>query len=274
MRTFAVVALSLVIAVRAFAEEPRDARTERRLLAMRVLEAIDAERFTRELFEVVFQSRWPRTVIPDDLPPQVKEALTAQAVKQEADITEVRSRLYQRFDLRGFVEETDLPIVESRFTDDELREVAAFARTKAGQKTLALMGELSAATVTRGKTQLEEPIEQIAEELLNEESEKDPMEKTRRDIMLIGIAMTEYLAGHEELPAAYTVEDMRRALSPALDRTPLIDGWGEPYVLVLSADRKHYRVASGGEDRRIEWESRVMGAKGNGDDLVLQDLSW
>ena len=77
--------------------------------------------------------------------------------------------------------------------------------------------------------------------------------RTAGDLREMGIAFAAYALEHYSLYPAGNLDAIERKISPAyLAFFPRLDGWGAPYRVETSTDRKHYRIVSAGADGSFE----------------------
>jgi hypothetical protein len=82
---------------------------------------------------------------------------------------------------------------------------------------------------------------------------------TMADMRSLATSVEAYAVDNKDLyPAAATLDALIPMIEPVYIRTaPAVDAWGHPYVFVPSADRRSYRIISGGSDGATDpksWE--------------------
>lgn len=128
------------------------------------------------------------------------------------------------------------PVLDQMFSPAEMRQVATFANTFAGQKFIALLPQL------------------VAEKMKAAEAkQQEPWQKTMTDLRTIATAAEAYATDENKYPDVTSYESLSGVLSPTYIKTvPERDAWGTPYLCVVSSDRQHYRFVSAGADQHFE----------------------
>jgi len=143
------------------------------------------------------------------------------------------------------------------FSNDELRQMADFFRTKAGQKTAELVTGMGRFAFAAPPPYLIEQIRAVQEEIEKEKTTDHPDLATMRDLRIIATCLEARATDVNEYPTVLTVEELKPLLEPVYVRKlPLVDGWGTPYAYV--SDGRSYRVVSAGADRRFDSASRHL----------------
>lgn len=215
--------------------------------------------------------------------PEQKTKFETEMTQQRQKVRTMLDRLFARIDYAKYDAEVYLPVFEKEYTTDELRELIAFYKTKAGQKTAHAMPELSVGAFIHGMQLLQLDAMNVEKEMEKEEEDKRPQwDRTMHDIRTIATATEAYMTDENKVPDVHDIAGLAKALEPTYVRTlPQTDAWGETYVFVVSPDRLHYRIVSRGADKRLEAGSdmlqviadKVPPRKSNSldDDFIYQD---
>jgi uncharacterized protein DUF2059 len=247
-RTFAVVLLSL-FATTSFAEDPRLAK---RNAIRETLKVIDAKSLMESMLAMTFVG----ASIADCDPALL-------------------DRVFARLDYPSYADDVYSPALDSAFTTEELQELAAFFKTKSGQKIVKLYAGLSASM-----TMSAQRLESIAHEIRAEEAQ--PWKRSMDDLRAVATAAEAYATDENKYPQVESYGELRPILSPTyILKMPEADAWGTPFAYVVSADGRHYRFVSAGADHRFEAESfqieevpeQVQGrvTAGADADIIFQD---
>jgi uncharacterized protein len=283
-RIAAAVLFAVFSVVQLFAQA--DSRAEKRSAALEVLKAIDSKHLTQSMIELLTTGMMDRMAPPDvasKMSTEEKARFDKQMTQQRQKMRTMLDRLFARIDYAKYDAEVYLPIFEKEYTSDELRELVAFYKTKAGQKTALAIPELSIGAFVHGMQLLQQDAMDVEKEIAKEEEDKRPQwDRTMRDIRTIATATEAYMTDENKVPDVHDIAALAKVLEPTYVRTlPQTDGWGEAYVFVVSPDRLHYRIVSKGADKRLEAGSDVLQAiadkvpprKSNSldDDFIYQD---
>lgn len=268
-----VLALVVLTALPLFA----DPRAEKSHLIAELLEIIDAKSLTQASFDAIFETMsGMRTRSSEDVPEEYRAQWEATRKAQEEEMRVFRERFFTRIDYVKYADQTYVPLFDKQFNADELKELIAFFKTKAGQKMVKLIPDLGVGAMAKGQALLESAAKETQEELEKEDAAKHPWKKTMADIRTIATALEARATDTDEYPKA-SFEQLEGLLQPTYIREiPKVDVWGTSYVYV--GDGEHYRIVSAGADRTFEWSSRQieLGAEArsskNADtDIVFQD---
>lgn len=169
------------------------------------------------------------------------------ATTASADIASKRAAIHEM--LRAI--DADAPDDSKAFqafdrtmTEADAKEAIAFFRSSAGQHFLIASHDASNANLQR----LEDAID------------TSHKKRTMADMRSISVSIEAYWTDHEKYPAAKTVDDLAKDLSPDYIRTmPRIDAWGHAYVYRVNGE--HFTLTSWGKD----------GKAGTPDDLIIED---
>ena len=165
---------------------------------------------------------------------------------------------FQKVFSKAEIESDLVNLYMERFSEKELREIAAFCKTPAGRKAIAAMPDLikEASEIGMKRAQehgyeLDEMIEQAKEEREGQPSatDGDAQRRTVADIRNTGTAMFSWLTDQVGAAAAgqsqveldrYSLlsrEELQEILVPQYMQTvPEKDGWGNPYEYYLNVE--------------------------------------
>ncbi|MGH7488939.1 MAG: DUF2059 domain-containing protein, partial [bacterium] len=182
-----MVAAFLFIALPLFAQSATESRAERQQLVRELLKVIDSKRLTQSMLDVLFN----KMLAPNEevaaaessLPKEQAEKFAAQKKKAAEQLRVFRERLFARIDFATYDEQVYIPLFEKTYSAAELRELIVFFKTKAGQKTSALLPDLSLGAFMKGSELLGQTANEISEEMRKEEDAKRPKdERTLSDL--------------------------------------------------------------------------------------------
>ncbi|MEA2562725.1 MAG: uncharacterized protein QOH06_4229 [Acidobacteriota bacterium] len=211
---------------------------------------------------------------------------------------------FQKVFSKAEIESDMVKLYMERFSEKELREIAAFAKTPAGRKAIAAMPELIREASEIGMKRAQEHGYQLDEMIAKakEESESQPaftdseaQKRTVADIRNTGTAMFSWLtdqvgaaaAGQSQTEpsdevdmdrySALSYEEVQTILLPQYMQTvPERDGWGYPYEYYLNVEnplaQQVMGIRSPGRDGRFSADSYTVTAF-DPDDLD-QDIVW
>ncbi len=170
---------------------------------------------------------------------------------------EVFRRVTSRIDYAKLADDWYGEYLRDNFSNDELRQMADFFRTRAGQKTTKLVAGLGSIVLTEPSPYLVEQIRAVREEIEKEEGVDHPELATMKDLRIIATCLEARATDTNEYPTVLTIEELKPLLQPTYVRKlPLADAWGTPYAYV--SDGRSYRIVSAGADRRFESASRHL----------------
>lgn len=247
----AVLALLLVLlAVPSFAEV--DPRTEKKRLIAELIEVIDAKRLTQASFEVLL-GNLQRIRVDGVEDEEQKAMLESENERMKA----FRDRLFTRIDYAKLVDDVYAPMFDKHFTSEELKDLIAFFKTKAGQKLVVILPEFGVGRLMQGNEIMQEATASAQEEMENEENAKHPWRKTMADIRSLATALEARATDVNEYPKSMSLDELEPLVSPVYIKTmPRLDAWGTPFLYV--GDAEHYRIVSAGADKRFEWNARQL----------------
>jgi len=254
----------LFLAFPLLAQSTTETRVERQQLVRELLKVIDSKRLTQSMLDVMFNRMLGVTegMRPADpsLPKEKAEMIQAQRKKAEEQVRVFRERLFARVDFASYDDQVYVPLFEKTYSAAELRELIAFFKTKAGQKTATLLPDLSLGAFLNGTELLKRDANAVAEELRAEEDAKKPLEEqTMRDLRTVATAIESYATDENHYPKVSSYGDLKAILSPTYIRDlPEKDGWGTPYRYSVSTDGQHYRLVSAGADHQFEGGSDTI----------------
>ncbi len=245
MKRFAIAVLVLVLAESVAADEKR----EKRMLIGELMKVMDAPGYHRSVFEMT---------VGDD---------------------EMLKRAAARLDYGTICDEMDVDILDRAFTAAELRDAIAFLKTKAGQKTLHAIAEVTVASAPAVVAKASEAYIAIMQEEIRDRYAKKPWLQTLDDMRSIATAAEAYDTDNNRYPAAASMEDLRKFLEPTYIRTlPAKDFWGNDFVWHISPDAQHYRIISAGAEGQLSFDSEILDVNAQrkesdslDDDIIYQD---
>jgi hypothetical protein len=202
---------------------------------------------------------------------EVKEQLVAEVLElidlrklAEANLTlhagqeteGLRERVLARLDYAKLGAELYAPIFRDEFTVDELKELRAFYRTKAGQKSAGILTTLANAMLMGSSAYLDEQVREVHDELAREKRKDRPYLATMEDLRHIATSLESRATDTNEYPKVAFAD-----LPPLLEPTyvmalPRVDAWGTPFA--YASDGTSYRLVSAGADKKFEWQSRQL----------------
>jgi hypothetical protein len=264
-----------------------DARAEKRALISDLLKVIDSKQLTQSMMEMLTLRMMDDATetAPSDgrsATPEGKRAMEARAAQRQKTRA-MLDRLFARIDYVKYDQEVYVPIFEKHFSADELRELIAFYKTRTGARVAHVIPELAMGALIRGMNVIREDASAVSAEMAKEEEARKPAwDRTMRDIRTIATASEAYATDENHYPIATNMSELKKVLEPVYVRElPEKDGWGEPYIYTVSADRQRYRIVSKGADRQLEFGSDkiedkpvVRKSQRLEDDLIYQDGSF
>ena len=256
--TTLAISLSVFPAAALIGETAADARQQKRDAINQLLKVIDVKELTQLTFRQVMERMTEMGAQEEaQLSPEERAKYKEQREKQAEKMRTFRDRLFTRIDYVKFGEEVYYPIFDKNYSLEEVKALTEFFGTKAGAKTARLLPELSIASLLNGTQMLQELAQTIGQEMENEENAKKPWRKTMSDLRTVATALEARATDENEYPDVKTYEELEPILSPTYIRTlPKTDSWGNPYIYAGSADKQHYRLVSGGADKKADWDSR------------------
>lgn len=264
-RSIPILAASLLfLAVPLLAQTNTDTRAERQQLVRELLKVIDSKKLTQSMLDVLFNrmlgTAEAMQATESSMPKEQLEKLREQRKKQEEDFRVLRERLWARVDFATYDEKVYVPLFEKTYSSAELRELLVFFKTKAGQKTSALLADLSLGAFLTGSDLLSKDINQISEEMHAEDEAKKPKDqRTMSDLRSVATAIEAYATDENHYPKVSSYGELKSILSPIYIRdVPEKDAWGTPYRYSVSTDGSHYRLVSAGSDGQFEGGSDMI----------------
>jgi hypothetical protein len=243
VKSAAIALFCLAIALPSFAQ---DERTAKRALIAEVLDIIDAKALTQASFDIAFNKVMEAGAAEGEQSEEYKEEIEQMKV--------FRERLYNRIDYAKYAEEIYAPLFDEHYTADELRQLIAFYKTKAGQKSVRMLPELAIGGLMKGMTLLEQAARETAEELQKEETQKHPWKSTMADMRTLAVALEARATDVESYPET-DLSGLKPLLEPTYVQTlPEKDAWGTPFLYI--GNGRQYRIVSAGADKRFEWNAR------------------
>lgn len=187
----------------------------------------------------------------------------------ETELKEVHKNMSEDAETREGVEAMLLPIYDEMFTEEELTTLVAFFKSGIGKKFADLQVELQ----QRGW-----PILQArAAGGAARDSEHQRFSQTNANIFVLVTASETYAIDHNAYPDPSDMPHLASVLSPTyVADMPQKDGWGHPFVYIVSDDKAKYRFVSGGPDGKIDPESLTLGTKPRAgtDDFIYENGEW
>jgi hypothetical protein len=238
-----------------------DERARKQQLVTELMKALDVKQLTQSMIETVMgRMSEGRPASVDASSDSASTRQADAALKKEREHLEAfRLRLYARIDYVKFANEVYVPLFTKTFSGDELEQLVAFCRTKAGQKFIGLMPNLSMNVIMDGMRLFQPDMTAVEDELQNEELAREPEKKALHDILAMATAAEAYATDTNKYPDVHSLDDLEKVLSPTYIKTlPKLDPWGQPYVWLTSADHAHYRIVCGGSDKHVDGSSEVI----------------
>jgi hypothetical protein len=236
MRQVLICAVMLLTSTGLFAQADRAA------LVDEVVTVLDRE-MNRELLV------WMASTIA------VKEISPGGVKETETAGPNARLIFQKFFHSREFTSLVLRPWVEETFTTAELQDVAKMLRAPAGQKLISAVTGSPGTLMERAATHLRP---QLMESLFGQRGAEEmtrlsKIKRTAADIRTLATASEAYAIDNKGFPPARDLDELDRFLSPTyVKRMPRLDAWGNPLQYIVSQDRTHYRILSGGADGIIE----------------------
>jgi hypothetical protein len=241
-----------------------ETRVERQQLVRELLKVIDSKRLTQSMLDVMFNRMLGATeamqTTDASMPKEKLEKLQAQRKQAEEHMRVFRERLFARVDFATYDDQVYVPLFEKTYSAAELRELIAFFKTKADQKTSTLLPDLSLGAFLKGSELLTKDANAVMAEIRAEEEAKKPQEeRTMKDLRSVATAIEAYATDENHYPKALSYGDLKAILSPTYIRDfPEKDSWGTAYRYSVSNDGAHYRLVSAGSDRQFEGGSDMI----------------
>jgi len=263
-RRFVPIALAaLFLVLPLLAQSTTETRAERQQLVRELLKVIDSKRLTQSMLDLMFNRVLGMTDAMQadaSIPKDKLEKVQAQRKKAQEQMRVFRERLFARVDFATYDDQVYAPLFEKTYSAAELRELIAFFKTKAGQKTSALLPDISLGAFMKGSELLNKDASAVMEELRAEEEAKRPQEeKTMSDLRAVATAIETYATDTNSYPKVASYSDLKPILSPTYIRNfPEKDGWGTAYRYSASTDGQHYRLVSAGSDHQFEGGSDMV----------------
>src|SRR5437588_1925136 len=208
----AMVLLTMASAGQLFAQS--DARAEKRAVALEVLKAIDSKHLTQSMIELLTSSMTEHPMSPEmaaRMSPEQKTKFETEMTQQRQKVRTLLDRLFARIDYAKYDAEVYLPVFEKEYTTDELRELIAFYKTKAGQKTAHAMPELSVGAFIHGMQLLQQDAMNVEKEMEKEEEDKRPQwQRTMHDIRTIATATEAYMTDENKVPDVHDIAGLAK----------------------------------------------------------------
>lgn len=255
-----------------------DDRAVKRQLVSELIELLDVKALMQASFDALTAGM--QSTPADEVPEEYREEYEARLKAENERLRLFRERLFTRVDHTKLVDEVYAPLIDERFTIDELRELIAFFKTRTGQRMAGLLPELGIGSMVKGMSFLAEAAETTREELAREEAAKNPWKATLNDMRTIATAVEARATDTDEYPQV-AFEELESLIAPTYIRSvPKTDSWGTPFLYVCNGE--HYRLVSAGADKRFEWSSRQLDLNATRPkfsesldaDIVLQDGSF
>ncbi len=262
-RTPFALAAVLLIALPILGQPATESRVERQQLVRELLKVIDSKRLTQSMLDLLFNRMLAMNEGMREDPAitgEKAEKALAQKKKAEEQMRVFRERLWARIDFATYDDQVYVPLFEKTYSAAELRELIAFFKTRAGQKTTVLLPELSLGAFVRGSEILAKDFTAVTDEMRAEEEAKKPQEeRTMKDLRSVATAIEAYATDENRYPKVSSYGDLKPILSPIYIRDfPEKDSWGTAYRYSVSADGQHYRLVSAGADHQFEGGSGTI----------------
>jgi hypothetical protein len=254
MRRMLAVVAFLFLATSSFADD----RLVKRDLIRDLLKVLDGKALTQSMIDVMLA----RDEDPDP-PESVLRELSAadrkryeELLKQRADAkNHLREQVFARIDYASYTEDVFAPMFDKTFSAAELKDLIAFFKTPAGQKTARVFPELA-----RSMMKNAEKLEMLVADIPDQTS-PELWSQTMAILRMVATATEAYATDTNKYPNVSSYEDLAPILTPTYIKTlPEKDAWGTPLRYAVSADGQHYRFVSAGADQQFEWNSQQVSA--------------
>jgi hypothetical protein len=191
---------------------------------------------------------------------EATEKALAERKKKQEYLRVFKERLWARVDFATYDDKVYVPLFEQTYSAAELRELVAFFKTKAGQKTALILPDLSIGAFIEGSELISKDATAIEQEMSAEEEAKKPQEeRTMHDLRSVATAIEAYATDENHYPKVLSYGELKTVLSPTYIRDfPEKDGWGTAYRYSVSGDGQHYRLVSAGSDHQFEGGSDTI----------------
>lgn len=151
-------------------------------------------------------------------------------------------------------------MLEYNLNAQELKQLDAFLKSSAGQKTLPLLLNLDEIVVNGTVDEDSPDLAEIIDEVTGAaNSEKRLVKRTMADLRSLATATEAYAVDNNRYPSSLDLEGLAHEISPIYIRTvPQTDAWGGKFVYVMFSDGQRYRFISGGADKAVDLASRNL----------------
>lgn len=226
---------------------------------------------------------------------------TMAIILQDPEMAPYRDEVrawFQKVFSEAEIESDMVKLYMEKFSEKELREIAAFCKTPAGRKAIEAMPDLIQQASEIGMKRAQEHGYELDEMLAKakEERESQPaatdgeaQKRTVADIRNTGTAMFSWLtdqvgagaAGQSQIDmdrySVLSAEELREILVPQyMQQVPEKDGWGNPFEYYLNVenplDQQVMSIRSPGRDGKLSADSYTVTAFDPGD--FDQDIVW
>jgi hypothetical protein len=260
MRTRLTVVIGVVAALFSSVLQAQDRRDQ---LIDEIIGTVDAKSLTRTLMMTVAteeaRSRAVRMHGTAGLSPEEQARWRAQDEKELAEHRARLEELLPKIDHQKFARDVLGSALEENFDEAQLKELLAFSKSPTGRKFFSVIPAFSAAAIVHGSRAADEAMAPRQHPSMDEPKWSATMESIRE----IGTAIEAMGADVDQYPPSRTMKELRGALSPVYARDiPLTDAWGTEFRYERSADGRHYRLTSAGEDRVFEKSGKGVGSGG------------
>ena len=141
--------------------------------------------------------------------------------------------------------------IYATLTEPQLEQLVAFFKSETGQAFL----RVGTAVAVAGAGRLAEiPVARLEGAL-----ETSRQKRTMADMRSLATATEAWATDKNRYPAANSMDALTAEISPTYIRTvPREDGWGTPFVYIVSSDGMKYRFISAGPDKKMNPTSRRL----------------
>ena len=104
-------------------------------------------------------------------------------------------------------------------------------------------------------------------------ADPSPEKRTMADMRSLATATEAYATDHNTYPDARNIGELSKLIAPTYIRfVPEKDGWGTPFVYLVSADHQTYRFVSAGPDKKFDKSSYDVGmVPAKSDDIIFEN---
>ena len=269
MRRWFPLLLIVSLALPSMATQPNPSKKQAELIEQ-LLQLTGTEKTSHAVLDYYADEIYQSEVASADGDPAAIE----DAKKDAARLRELLGKL----NVIEMQREISVRIYSKYLSEEDLENLVAFYKTKAAQKYIAVLPELSKEAMQQGAEKLGPQLMAIMQQVQEEREQRHPWKRTMSDIRTIATAVEAYGTDEEKYPPD---SELKKVLEPTyIKELPAKDGWGNAYFYMASPDGTHYRIASAGSDGVFEWDTRKIStaevkepkySESLADDIIYQD---